>query len=175
MSYIAYPKPTPKQRRAFAYLALREKYTVEEMATMLGEPLSTMQKPDNAYKRLTGALGEYTKKSAFEALAKVDRGFKQVEAATAHTDHKMVSDLVAMRYAMKRFISVCLDESQDETTKKNIEAKARASLRADYQTAIDGVTSAFDSLLGVAPSDNEDLAEALEELTDAIIALEELK
>tara|TARA_Y100001951_G_C11296245_1_gene275845 strand:+ start:1704 stop:2225 length:522 start_codon:yes stop_codon:yes gene_type:complete len=165
-------KVSNKQRRAFAYLMLREKFTVKEMAALLDEPLSTMQKPDNAFKRLNGVLGAKLKAEALDSLRLVDMGLKQVDAVNPNTDHKMVSDLVAMRWAIKRLVKFVLANDGSGVLERQAHAKGRLEIREKYQQAIDRLTESFDAVLAHAPSDKGKFQEALDEMTDAVIALE---
>lgn len=169
------PKPTAKQKRAFAYLMLKDKFNLREMAEFLNEPLSTIQKPDNAFKRLTGALGPTLKAEALESLSKVDAGFKQIHAIGPHTDHKMVSDLVAMRYAVLQMVNVLLEQAGDNIAKSDLTAKVTAQVKTEFHVAIDALTEAVDNLVNVLPEGDDPLTEAVEELLTAVINLEYLK
>jgi hypothetical protein len=169
------PNASSKQKRAFAYLVLREKFNLREMAELLNEPLSTIQKPDNAYKRLTGALGPALKAEALESLSKVDAGFKQVDATCKHTDHKMVSDLVAMRFAINRMVNLMLEQSFDMSAQIDLASKTAAKVNAKFHVAIDEVTDALDDLVNVAPTTDPDFVKAFDALISAVINLEDLK
>ena len=89
-----------KRARALKFLNLLPHHTVSEIAKILNKPVSTIQKHDNALKRLLGLLGQDLRQDAFTALALWDSGREQIKSTNSSTDHKMVSDLVAMRWAM---------------------------------------------------------------------------
>ncbi len=167
------------------FLRLREDHNVEEVSILLDSPLSTIQKHDTALKRLTGMLGPYKKSRALLALADVDSGFYQVDSIKCLTDHKMVSDLVAMRWAiLKRCAEMEKAEQDQEERDALAKAKARKivvdssiielRIRNKFRGPIDTVTEAMNTVLAISCIDESlEYQTALFELTEAVIELEE--
>jgi len=178
-------KHTIKKQRALMFLRLREDHNVEEVSILLDTPLSTIQKHDNALKRLTGLLGPYKKSRAFLALADVDSGRYQVDSVKNLTDHKMVSDLVAMRWAILKRCDEMEKAEQDQEERDALAiAKAKKifvdssvielRIRNKFRGPIDTVTGAMDTVLAIACIDESpEYQTALSELTEAVIELEE--
>ena len=177
--------PTAKKQRALMFLELMEESNVREVSTILGVPLSTIQKHDNALKRLTGMLGEDAKTRAFESLDLFDSGLHQIDAISDNVDHKMVSDLVAMRWAIVKRCAA-MEEEDELELRLTKEAEAKASkiqvgtavieerIRNQLRLPIDNVTEAFNVFLALAPlTMSTSAVDALEELTEVIIDLEE--
>lgn len=179
-------KPNVKKQRALMFLELMEDNNVIEISILLGVPLSTIQKHDNALKRLTGRLGQHLKVQAFKSLAMYDAGYLQRESVSVSTDDRMVSDLVAMRWAItERCEAIALESEAAEILKAESEAKAsririgsseiEERLRRQLRLPINNVTEAFNIFLALIPSAiSEASLEALDDLTEVIIDLEEV-
>jgi hypothetical protein len=179
--------PTIKQQRSLMFLELMmEGNDLAEISLLLDSPLSTIQKHDNALKRLTGRLGQYVQNNALDALAKVDAGHYQVDSIKAYTDHKMVSDLVAMRWAV---VKRCEAIAQEDVVKAERKALAEAAsksiqvkkgvielrLRNQFRAPIETLTEALDAVLVLTPEDADShLLQAFADLTEAVIEVEEV-
>jgi hypothetical protein len=171
-----------KKQRALDFLHLKyDGKTLTEIALMLKTPLSTIAKHENALKRLGGKLGEFKKAAAYEALRKCSEGRTQRASVTDLTDHKMVSDLVAMQWAVQAW---CVwNESEEAKAEKIKEAlnKAKAEsgvielrIRSKFRGPIHNVSEALDELISLtAVDESHPYLSALNDLIEAVIELEE--
>jgi hypothetical protein len=179
---------TIKKNRALQFLNLKyedPELTIRDLAILLQSPLSTVQKHDNSLKRLVGYLGESTKDFAFKSLDLYDKGLSQVNSVTYLTDHKMVSDLVAMRWAINEWAEIEFKRIEVEEDRKAL-AEAAANkitiessvielrVRNKFRGPINTVTESLDELLALSCIDERpEYDTALSELTEAIIELED--
>jgi len=174
-----------KRARALKFLNLLPHHTVSEIAKILNKPVSTIQKHDNALKRLLGLLGQDLRQDAFTALALWDSGREQIKSTNSSTDHKMVSDLVAMRWAMDVKTKELEQEelfntqlgliAQEVASQIKLDVnKIEALVRSDFKTPIDDVSQALDDLINSLGDLSPDGIDALDNLTECVIALEEL-
>jgi len=179
-------KPTEKQARSLAFLGLIEDFSLADIATILEAPLSTIQKHDNARKRLMGKLGTKIHAAALTALTKVAKGSNHRIAANVHTDYKMVSDLVAMEWALEELrkraeeataikLSRVTCDAVSHYLLKEAEDAGIARTHVAYQRAVVKISGALEALVIELPHEATSiLDDALEELTEAIIDLEEV-
>ncbi len=176
---------TKKKIRALRFLDLLPTHTVAEIAKELGKPLSTIQKHDNAFKRLTGLLGNELYEDSLSALDAWDTGREQVRSTNDNTDHKMVSDLLAMRWAISKKLEKieAKEAHQDDLDYISNKLKSlididfatfEATVRAEFKTPIDDVSEALDEVLNTLGDLPTEATEALNSLTECVITLEEL-
>jgi hypothetical protein len=171
-----------KKQRALDFLHLRyARKTLTEIALILKAPLSTIQKHDNALKRLSGELGEYKQEAAYEALHKFSKGRTQTDSVTNLTDHKMVSDLVAMQWAVHTWCTWHKAEEAKVEKHKAALKKTKAEsdvielrIRSKFRGPIHTVSEALDELLGLPSTyESHPYLSALNDLIESIIELEE--
>lgn len=175
---------TIKNNRALQFISLKlaePTLTVRDIALLMGASVSTIQKHDNALKRIGGYLGESLQELAFASLDQYDKGKSQVESVSFLTDHKMVSDLVSMRWALTEWAR--MEEERVDAMKAEDELKLSPQddlqireLRIinKFRGPIETVTDTLNEFLSITSVDESPEYETLlSELTEAIIELEE--
>ncbi|EOX4818376.1 helix-turn-helix domain-containing protein [Vibrio alginolyticus] len=170
-------KPTTKQERALRVLELLgEGKSVPEIASVLGRPQSTIYKHITAFRYLTGKEGVRRQHLAFNSLFYVRMGLSQREVARSKLfgiDHKFISDLCAMDWAINRLLENINMEAISAMIERGLEAERRD--RTAIREPLGVLTEAFDEVLIHLPDEmSPELEDAITDLTEAVIEVESL-
>lgn len=163
-----------KRERALAFLRLRGVYNLKQIAILLDVPQATIIKHNTALMRLLGRLGREKQVQAIQAIADVHSGKYQTESVRSLTDHKMVSDLVAMDWAISEYAKELVLEEEQKAAEQERKETERQAVLEEVRASVDEITKCLDVVLALTPNDiSTELDTAMCELTEAVIQLEE--
>ena len=170
-------KPLVKHKRALKVLKLMgQGKSVQEIADILGRPVSTIYKHLVAFKTLTGKDGEARQELAYDTLFFVRLGLSQREVARTRSrsiDHKFISDLCAMDWAIRRLLNQLDMSAVGAMVERGIASEVRD--RQSVRDHIPILSEAFDELLVNLPKKlSPELQAAITDLTEAIIEVESI-
>ena len=145
------------------------------IAKVLNRPISTIYKHITAFRHLTGKEGIRNQNVAFNALFFVRMGMSQREVARSPLfaiDHKFISDLCAMDWAIRTLIGNINVEAISAMVELGMKVQEREL--ESVREPIAALSDAFDSFLCVLPDDlSPELEDAITDLTEAVIELED--